>query len=66
MIPKNYGFWRFLLTEYQRKIYEPPELTIGVSITFLKLDIVINVCAKFHAFITICTILPKSRINPPH
>ena len=36
MIPKNYGFWRFLLPEYQGKIYQTPELAKGVSVTFLK------------------------------
>ena len=36
MIPKNYGFWRFLTPEYQGKIYQPPELATGVSVTFLK------------------------------
>ena len=28
MIPKNYGFWRFLPPEYQGNIYEYPELDI--------------------------------------
>ena len=34
MIPKNYGFWRFLLLEYKGKIYQPPELATGVSYFF--------------------------------
>ena len=66
MIPKNYGFWRFLPPEFQGKIYQPQELATGVSVTFLKQDIVINICAKFHAFIIIYTILPKPGINSPH
>ena len=36
MIPKNFGFWQFLLPEYQGKIYQPSEQATGVSVSFLK------------------------------